>query len=238
MGSSFEKMPLSQILKRFPLTDSHKQQIKEINLRRDKLTAETTLLKFIDYGCGQPDAERSLKDMRQGVTVEFTLGQVASWGIKGDWAQALAGLVFFRKPKTILELGTCLGFSSLLMQMAAPWAQIHTLEGAEALAKQALIHFQEADAAAKIQLHVGPFYQSLPALLKTQPTFDFAFIDGHHDEQATWDYFEKIKPYSSSRTMFVFDDIHWSPGMERVWSKIQKSHTGDVIESEKLGVLF
>ena len=38
-----------------------------------------------------------------------------------------------------------------------------------------------------------------------------AFIDGHHDREATLGYFEHVLARSHEGTVLVFDDIHWSP---------------------------
>jgi predicted O-methyltransferase YrrM len=46
------------------------------------------------------------------------------------------------------------------------------------------------------------------------------FIDGHHDEQATWDYFNQIEPALADGAVVVFDDIAWSQGMRRVWRRV------------------
>jgi predicted O-methyltransferase YrrM len=62
----------------------------------------------------------------------------------------------------------------------------------------------------------------LPALSKMRPA-DYAFIDGHHDEKATVQYFDQMYPHLSSRSMVVFDDIDWSPGMQRAWKEIEKN---------------
>jgi predicted O-methyltransferase YrrM len=49
---------------------------------------------------------------------------------------------------------------------------------------------------------------------------DYAFIDGHHVESATLDYMEQMVPRLSPEAVLVFDDIDWSDGMRRAWSKI------------------
>ena len=49
------------------------------------------------------------------------------------------------------------------------------------------------------------------------------FIDGNHSEDATIRYFEESIKYSDQKTILIFDDIHWSSGMEKAWDYIRKS---------------
>jgi predicted O-methyltransferase YrrM len=52
---------------------------------------------------------------------------------------------------------------------------------------------------------------------------DLAFIDGNHRKQPTLDYFTKLLNHSTTSTILIFDDIHWSEEMEAAWSVIQQN---------------
>ena len=52
---------------------------------------------------------------------------------------------------------------------------------------------------------------------------DFAFIDGHHAAEPTLDYFDQCLAKAHNDTVFIFDDILWSTGMEEAWVAI-KAH--------------
>jgi predicted O-methyltransferase YrrM len=67
----------------------------------------------------------------------------------------------------------------------------------------------------------GLFSETLDSTLINIDGVDFAFIDGHHQYQSTLDYFQKILSHSKENAIFVFDDIRWSHGMKKAWSKIQ-----------------
>lgn len=67
----------------------------------------------------------------------------------------------------------------------------------------------------------GLFSDVLENSLRDVPPIDLAFIDGHHQYQATLDYFEKIVPFSSNNAVFIFDDIRWSEGMKKAWSELR-----------------
>ena len=49
---------------------------------------------------------------------------------------------------------------------------------------------------------------------------DLIFIDGHHQMQPTLAYFKRLKQCANNNTIFIFDDIHWSPDMEKAWIEI------------------
>ena len=46
---------------------------------------------------------------------------------------------------------------------------------------------------------------------------DFIFIDGNHREEATINYFKQLLPLIHNDSLMVFDDVHWSKGMENAW---------------------
>ncbi|UJH92555.1 class I SAM-dependent methyltransferase [Antarcticibacterium sp. 1MA-6-2] len=56
-----------------------------------------------------------------------------------------------------------------------------------------------------------------------QPTTDLIYFDGNHQKEATLEYFHKLLPLAHNDSVFIFDDIHWSKGMEEAWEEI-KNH--------------
>ena len=68
--------------------------------------------------------------------------------------------------------------------------------------------------------HTGRLQDPLSPVLQSMSTpVDYAFIDGHHLEDATLEYFDQIAGNSYDGTVVVFDDIHRSSGMERAWKR-------------------
>ena len=74
-----------------------------------------------------------------------------------------------------------------------------------------------------IEIIVGDFKDTLSPTLEKIKTIDFGFIDGNHQEMPTINYFEECLNYCHENSVLVFDDIHWSQGMENAWSHI-KNH--------------
>jgi len=123
------------------------------------------------------------------------------------------------KPDNMLELGTSLGLSSLYLAYGSPSSFLTTIEGCPNISKIATENFEKAGLD-KIMLLTGNFDDKLPAVLKSIKSLDFAFIDGNHQQQPTINYFEQCIAKSNSDTVMIFDDIHWSDGMERAWENI------------------
>lgn len=70
-------------------------------------------------------------------------------------------------------------------------------------------------------MKLGPFQETFEPALRALAPLDFIFIDGHHDEAATVQYFRQALPFMRERAVLVFDDIFWSPGMKRAWETIR-----------------
>ena len=79
-----------------------------------------------------------------------------------------------RKPKRILEIGTCIGFSALLMHDACPDADIVTVERNPVMIEPAKKNLREFGAEDKIKMLIGDAVELLPTL---DGTFDLIFID-------------------------------------------------------------
>jgi predicted O-methyltransferase YrrM len=77
---------------------------------------------------------------------------------------------------------------------------------------------------------VGLFKDTLKSVLEENAPIDYAFVDGHHQEEPTVAYFREILPFLCERSVLVFDDISWSEGMERAW-RVIKAH-----ESVKISI--
>lgn len=153
-------------------------------------------------------------------------------------AEQLARIVAHFNPHTLVELGTSLGITTLYLAQAAPQARVHTIEGAPAIATIAGSNFKAAGTA-NIRLHIGSFQEKLPRVLATMEQLDLAYIDGHHAEEPTLHYFVQCLEKAHNDTVFLFDDIHWSKGMERAWARVRAHEQVTVsIDLYHLGLVF
>lgn len=147
-------------------------------------------------------------------------------------------LAQYFSPAVVLELGTSLGIGTLYLRTATPGADLHTLEGCPATAALAAKNFEQTGFG-DIRVHTGPFDETLPALLASGLRPDFVFIDGNHLLEPTLRYFELLLQYSGPETVMIFDDIHWSKGMEEAWRQITSHPSVRVsIDLFQMGLVF
>jgi predicted O-methyltransferase YrrM len=72
-----------------------------------------------------------------------------------------------------------------------------------------------------INVVIGNFSNTLPEKLENK-TYDLIFFDGNHQKEATIDYFEQCLLHIHNDSVFIFDDINWSKGMQEAWQHIKE----------------
>lgn len=198
--------------------------IERIESLRKELNSSTATVSLVDYGAGDPSQTRTDQDMYQGRFVTMTIGEVCRGASKPYvWSLLLFKLIRKLRSSACLELGTCLGVSGSFQAAALKLngtGKIITLEGAESLADLAEKNFQRLGLD-NVVVVKGRFQDTLKDVLNKYSPLSYAFIDGHHDEKATLDYFDRIAPHLSETALVVFDDISWSEGMKRAWERIK-----------------
>ncbi|AXH13443.1 O-methyltransferase [Halarcobacter bivalviorum] len=210
----------------------------EIEKIREEIKAQRLPIILKDYGAGDPEDNRDEKQMYEGVEKSTNSFDLCSIGLKNEWAQKLYFLVKENKPKRLLELGTCCGFSSIYMSKANKNSTIFTVEGDCNVAKLASNNIKKANCS-NIKQYIGKFQDILADVLEEIAFIDFAFIDGHHDKDATIKYFHQIKPFLTENAIVVFDDISWSEGMKEAWEIIKKDSSIERVEDlQKLGICY
>ncbi len=196
-----------------------------IEARRRDLLASDAPIAVVDYGAGSSTERRTASEMRAGKRFETTVADVCRASKPADWARFLASLVLRLRPRSCLELGTCVGISAsylaAALRMAGDGGRLVTLEGSPGTAKLAgetLAGLGLTEAS----VTVGPFHETYrPALAAARPV-DFLFNDGHHDHDALLGYFEESLEFLADDAVVAFDDISWSPGMRRAWNRIER----------------
>ena len=111
-------------------------------------------------------------------------------------------ICMLKQPKRILEIGACVGFSSLLMSQTVPDAEIVTIERNPVMIKDAKENLAEFDKNNKITLLEGDAAKILPEL--TGP-FDLVFLDAAKGQYPN--YFPEIKRLLSSGGIFISDNV-------------------------------
>ena len=73
-----------------------------------------------------------------------------------------------------------------------------------------------------VRIITGNFDNTLPEMVSALPRIDLAFIDANHRKKPTLTYFSELLKNISDSSVIIFDDIHWSAGMEDAWNEIKK----------------
>ena len=221
------------------LTTRERAWVDSIEALRRRADASKRLIRMEDFGAGSPTANLTAEEMYKGRFVEKTLGAFSHASKPYLWTSVLFQLVRKFQPEAIIELGCCVGISGSYQAAAQKLnerGRLWTLEGASELAEVSRGHFAEL-ALDNVTVVQGRFQDTLVGVIAQAAPIDYAFIDGHHDEQATLDYFEQILPHVAPRALLVFDDVDWSEGMTRAWRKIQEDPRVAIsVETRTLGL--
>jgi len=196
---------------------------------RTQLLHDPTSLAITDLGAGSRKlhtSDRLVKDIaRHGMTQKRQ-------------AELLFRLANKYEPRTTIELGTSLGLTTLYLAKARPSAQVHTIEGSNALHGYAKKLF-EKERQQNINAIVGNFDTAFPLLLNELGSFDLLFIDGNHAKEPTLRYFELALKKKHAGSIIIFDDIHWSEGMEQAWNQIRRHPEVSIsIDLFYMGIVF
>ncbi len=194
--------------------DFHVKKVyDQIENIRAKLLSDNQMITVTDLGAGSlvnNNRQKKVSDIAHNALKPPKL------------AQLLYRLVDDLKPRNMIELGTCLGITSLYLKNAAPDARLFTLEGCPQTAGIATSVFKKANIN-DIKQITGNFDDTLPDVINGLGQLDFVFVDGNHQKDATLNYFEWCLPKVHENTLLIFDDIYWSEGMKEAWNMI-KSH--------------
>ena len=196
---------------------------------RSILERNSTQVKTTDFGAGSTNGNQQVK----------TIGKIAKNAASRKWqCQTLFRLVNFYKPKTMLEMGTSLGISTIYQASAAQNSKFISLEGDPQIAKLANYHLEEMKIK-NVDLRVGKFEEIMHLALNDLGKLDYVFLDGNHRLKPTLEYFESLLEFAHNETVFVFDDIHWSDEMESAWEKL-KIHPRVTISIDlfHMGIIF
>jgi predicted O-methyltransferase YrrM len=135
-------------------------------------------------------------------------------------------------------MGASLGITSSYLALGTNWEKFITIEGSPGIAERARENFDGLQLR-HIELREGNFDQELSTVLGQFSSIDFIFVDGNHRKEPTVRYFRQLLAKSTTSTIMVFDDIHWSPEMEKAWTIIRSDERVRCsIDLFFIGILF
>ena len=198
---------------------------------RNKMAESNDPIETVDFGIGSGKRAYSTRILSLGKIVRLRSHNESR-------LKLLYRITRYYKPENILEFGTAAGVSAFYIKKGSQDSYMTTMEGCANLAARASESFMELGLD-DIEIAVGSFDATLTDVLKKFTTLDFVFFDGNHRKKATLKYFEKCVQLSNENSIFVFDDIHWSSGMESAWDEIKKdSRVSVTIDLFWFGLVF
>ena len=194
---------------------------------RSMLIQSDEEINVVDFGAGAGNnSKRKVSDIASRSAIPAKQGRV------------LFRLANFMQPKTMLEIGTSLGISTLYQAKACTEAKMVTLEGSPKTTEIAADSFRLLKAN-NIKQVTGNFDETLPEVLKNIASLDYVFFDGNNRKEPTLNYFKQCLPLVSDKAVFVFDDIRWSKDMYEAWQQIIKEPGATVtIDLFSFGLVF
>jgi predicted O-methyltransferase YrrM len=180
---------------------------------RNSLLENKNTIEVTDFGAGSKVFKSNTRQIAKTAKTA---------GITQKRAELLFRITNYFQPESILEIGTSLGLATSALALGNPKASITTLEGCPETANQCQLqlHKFNINNVNSIITEFGEYLQSQDLISNI---FHLIYIDGNHSKKATLDYFELLLPTITNETLWIFDDIHWSPEMEAAW-KIIKTH--------------
>jgi predicted O-methyltransferase YrrM len=187
---------------------------------RRQLVRDKTVLDIEDFGAGSAlkgggNGSPALKGVRSVSDIARHAAKPRKLG------QLLFRVARYYRPARILELGTSLGLSTAYLASGAPEAAIWSIEGSAAVAAAAGNNLRHLGLD-RTKILTGNFDDILEPLLAETGAVDLAFVDGNHRCEPTLRYFDMLMRHCGPSTVLIFDDIHWSPGMEQAWRTIRE----------------
>ena len=118
--------------------------------------------------------------------------------------ETLLQLLRIQQPKTILEIGTAIGYSAIRMATAVPECSIVTVERDKDRYDKALYFIGKANKQEQIHVLFGDAFEVTEEIQSKAP-YDMIFIDAAKGQYQK--FFELFEPYLSSNGIIISDNV-------------------------------
>jgi len=202
-----------------------------IEEERQSLLNTSVQIDLKDHGAGSLAAPKSTK----------TIAEIAKHSATPPaFGRYLAAAVEWSGARNVIELGTNLGIGTSYLASTLPSdGQLISIDADEQLLAIAKCTLASLPDQKPVRLVHGTFEATLPSVLASVDQLDLAFLDGHHEEEATKSYFAQVAAKAHARSVIILDDIHWSAGMEAAWAWVQaQPGVSMTIDLYRWGVVF
>jgi len=205
------------------------ENLKQISVWRNRLLKDRSKILTSDIGSGSRvhiSRNRIIKQITRKSSIRHKYGRI------------LYALAREFKPGTIIELGTGIGVSTVYLAKACPGSRVITIDGDGEKMKFAAKELEQMQLG-NVSFMQGLFSEVLASVLPSAVHPVMLFVDGDHSYEGTMEYYSQIKKKANHGTLVIFDDIRWSPGMEKAWKEVIKDHKAVLsIDLFFIGIIF
>jgi len=190
-------------------SNTNKDTYELLKTYRNTLLKNNQTISVTDYGAGSRVFSSNKRKVKK----------IAKYaGATLNRMQLIQRVVQYFSPNHILEIGTSLGMGTIALASHKK-AQLISLEGCPETAKIAKTHLQDF-MHTDIEIIVGEFSESIQKIKDN--TYDLVYFDGNHSREATLQYAQDLIITTTNKTVWIFDDIHWSSEMTKAWNEIKE----------------
>jgi predicted O-methyltransferase YrrM len=205
------------------------KEYTKLRMIRKEYSANKKIINIEDLG----DGSRVFRSNKRSIS---SIAKKA--GITHKNQKLLFRLIRYFNSSSILELGTSLGLATSAMSLANTNATILTVEGCPTTANIAKQMIKEHKLN-NIVLENTSFEEFLKKINDQEILFDLIYLDGNHNKESTLHYYKTLLDHIGENTVFILDDIHWSPKMEQAWIEIiDKPEVTVSIDTYNWGLIF
>lgn len=122
--------------------------------------------------------------------------------MRKECSAVLGQIVRLKQPGEILEVGTAIGYSGIIMLTACPTAKLYTIEYNETRVREAKQNFAQCGVADRATVFTGDVKEILPFV---SGHFDMVFLDGpkgHYGE-----FLQTLMPHLNPGAVIVCDNV-------------------------------
>lgn len=141
-----------------------------------------------------------IRDVLAALEAEAAAGGVPI--IRAEEREALLRAAAEARPRRILEIGTAIGYSALLLAERFPEAEVDTVELDEKRRARALRAVEEAGAAGRVRCLAGDAAEVIPRLTGS---YDFLYLDGPKGQYLA--HLRLAEPLLSDRAVIAADNV-------------------------------
>ncbi|NKE37719.1 hypothetical protein GWG54_18295 [Natronococcus sp. JC468] len=173
----------------------------------------------VTYSFHGPSDEGLTEDVYDGRSSTVTVSEFPH--CPSRYGTLLTALLTQYHSPSVVEFGTCLGTSAAYMGAGLDSGHLTTIEAGEPQVRIARETIEKLGLEDRVTVRQGLF-QDVLLQDGTAPNFDVAFLDGHHQKDATLEYFDALYEFANEDAIIAFDDVNgYSDGMDEAWAEIR-----------------